>query len=165
MPRDLCEPTFVICLPPSPTFHSYGLNTLPLGSSYHRHFKIAFPRSGRNLFSRNANSFNFLRWFGNIIRTRGYGQLSCKKWGAVFYNFPGFPKHSENSFVIFQRLLLKRPLPETRVTPEACKIVIRNQNQPNKNHQAAAAFAPKQSSQHEQTNTHVHMCNSGSPAL
>lgn len=42
MPRDLCEPTFVIHLPPSPIFHAYSLNMLPPGSGYHRHFKIAF---------------------------------------------------------------------------------------------------------------------------
>jgi len=60
--RDLCEPTVVIHLPPPPVFHAYSLNTLPLGSGYHRHFKIAFPKSCRNLFSSNGNrSFNFLR--------------------------------------------------------------------------------------------------------
>lgn len=166
MPRDLCEPTVVIHLPPSPIFHTYSLNTLPLGSSYHKRFKITFPRSCRNLFSSNTNkSFNFLRLFGNITGTRGYGKSSYKTWRVVFYNFPGFSKHSENSFAIFQRLLLKRTLPEPRVTPETRKIVIRNQNQLNKNHYATATFTPKQSSLREQTNTPVYLCNSGSPAL
>lgn len=46
------------------------------------------------------------------------------------------------SSTIFLRLLLKRPLPDTRITSETSRTVIKNQNQPNRNHCATAAFTP-----------------------
>lgn len=70
--------------------HASSLNTLPLGSSYHGHFKlITCPRFCRNFFSRNGSSFNFWREFGSITGTREYRPSSYEKCiGVVFYSFP-----------------------------------------------------------------------------
>lgn len=70
--------------------HASSLNTLPLGSSYHGHFKlITCPRFCRNFFSRNGSSFNFWTEFGSITGTREYRPSSYEKCiGVVFYSFP-----------------------------------------------------------------------------
>lgn len=92
-------------LPACPTFHAPTLNTLPPGSSCHGHFKIiTCPRVCRNIFSRNAS--RVLIFEKDLEISLGLGNIRHHLMKSVW----GW------SSMIFLRLLLKRPSPETRIT-------------------------------------------------